>query len=133
MSVDADLFHMLIERLGCVEDEVRHMRSDLGCILLPRLQDVTAGNVDALKETLAEQDIVRGLSGRARRNHAIFNENFSDDRVCLLKANGFRVYRAMIGAREAGVPKIVCLWKDAVFNETMLRSYWIKPEDFQEL
>ncbi len=131
MSVDAELFHMLIERLGGVEDEVRRMRSDLGCILLPRLQDVTADNVNDLKDRLKEQDVVRGLAGRVHHDHAFFSQRLSNEHVHQLKANGFRVSQAKDHTHKDITTAI--MWGGAALDAPMLQHHWINPEDFKEL
>ena len=134
MGVEVEVFHMLIERLNGVEDEIQRMRDDLGCILLPRLKDVTTDNVGHLKDKLREQDVVRALAARSvgRQEAAVLVGTLPENVVVQLKANGFRVKQA--GAqRFQQDPTFMILWGDAECNAETLQHHWMTPDDFKDL
>ena len=106
------------------------MRSDLGRILLPRIEDVTADNVDALKDRLKEQDIVRSLGGRLSPEHTFQTGDLSQQHVSVLKDNGFRVFQAHRGLDP---PQTLILWGKRKLDSTLLRHHWSKPEEFVKL
>lgn len=143
MGVEVEVFHMLIERLSYVEDdtrkmrdEVQKMRDDLGCIFLPRLEDVTADNVQQLKNKLKEQDVVRALSGRSndKTTYVMLHGELPRDMVRKLKDNGFRVKVAEAGRHRPGQEAMtMILWADAVCDRKTLAHVWVNPEQFKDL
>ena len=131
--MEVEVFHMLIERLNGVEDKVRKMRDDLGCILLPRLEDVTVDNVQQLKDKLKEQDVVRALAERRRDNPSVvLHGDLPRNLVRQLKDNGFRVKRAGPSGPHQETTTMI-LWADAVCDRETLRHVWANPEDFKDL
>ena len=128
------MFHMLIERLGAVEDGMRQVRADLEMILLPRLRDVTTGTVDEIKDRLAEQDIVRALASRATRNYGNVFGDLPERYIQQLKAQGFRMYQANFhGHPHSSTKNTYILWGEQQLNEELLRNVWDNPRDCIEL
>ena len=128
------MFHMLIERLGAVEDSMRQVRADLEMILLPRLRDVAPGNVDEIKDRLKEQDIVRALASRATVNYGNLFGDVPERYIQELKAQGFRVYQSNFHAHPRSSTKnTFILWGEQQLNEELLRNVWDTPKDFVQL
>ena len=129
------MFHMLIERLGAVEDSMRQVREDLEMILLPRLHDVTPGNVNAIKDRLKEQDVVRALASRANGDHGSLMGSLPDKYIQQLKAQGFRVYQTFNRplTKPNAAKHTYILWGNQQLDEHLLRSSWDTPKDFIEL
>lgn len=136
MGLEADVFHMLIERLGAVEDSMREIRSDLDMILLPRLHDVSPLNVNAIKDRLKEQDIVRALASRANGDHGSLLGNLPDKYIQQLKAQGFRVYQTTpqrLPHTLDAAKQTYILWGEQQLDENLLHNVWVSPEDFVQL
>lgn len=131
-KLTADLFHMLINELHTVQDEVKAMRSDLGRILLPRIEDVTAANVETLKDRLTEQDLVRSLASRVTIDHAHLRGKLPLAYVDTLKKNGFRVCQTQ-PVRALDDPLTFILWGGSELNDQVLRFHWNRPEEFIDL
>lgn len=134
MGLEADVFHMLIERLGAVEDSMRQVRADLEMILLPRLHDVSPHNIDDIKDRLKEQDVVRALASRANGDHGSLLGNLPDTYIQQLKAQGFRVYQTTPRrVPHSGAKQTYILWGEQQLDEDLLQSVWDSPKDFVEL
>ena len=134
MGLEADVFRMLIERLGAVEDSMRQVRADLEMILLPRLRDVTSGTVDEIKDRLTEQGIVRALASRATASYGSLFGDVPERYIQQLKAQGFRVYQSNFHAHPRSSTKnTIILWGEQQLNEELLRNVWDTPKDFVQL
>ena len=130
------MFHMLIERLGAVEDSMRQVREDLEMILLPRLHDVNPGNVNAIKDRLKEQDIVRTLASRVKENWGSLLGILPDRHVQQMKAQGFRVYQTRSSKTHPSGPAhalTYILWGEQQIDEDLLSHVWYTPNDFVEI
>ena len=126
------MFHMLIERLGAVEDSMRQVRADLKMILLPRIRDVTPSTVDEMKDSLREQDIVRALTSRMNGDYGSVLGDVPERCIQQLKAQGFRMYQTR-AYPHSYIKKTYVLWGEQQLDDDLLRSIWDKPEDFVEL
>lgn len=124
MGLEADVFHMLIERLGAVEDSMRQVREDLEMILLPRLHDVSPHNINNIKDRLKEQDVVRALASRANGDHGRLIGNLPDKYIQQLKAQGFRVYQTFNRplTKPNAAKHTYILWGNQQLDEHLLQS-----------
>lgn len=127
------MFHMLIERLGAVEDGMQKVRADLEMILLPRLRDVTPGTINEIQDRLKEQDIVRALV-RSTGNYGNVFGDVPERYIQQLKAQGFRMYRSNFHAHpHSSTQNTYILCGEQQLDEELLRNRWDRPKDFVEL
>ena len=132
MGLEAELFHMLIERLGAVEDNMQQVRADLEMILLPRLHDVNSGNINDVKDRLKEQDVVRALASRNKENYGRVLGTLPDIHVQQMKTQGFRVYQTRSRGPDS-TPLTYILWGEQQLDDNLLSHVWNTPDDFVEL
>ena len=130
-SAEVRTFFMLIERMNALEDQVKALRLEMREQAIPRLKDVKAKNVDAIKHRITEREVVSAVVGRRTADFAVVAFELPEDLVRQLKDNGFTVSKAVHGYNNDVTTAIT--WGDAKVDEEGLRRLWVRPEEFTEL